>query len=461
MNKAQNLITYKIKYSCDESLLDILNQYNCVLKFTYNRLLENPKLTTKELTALQKTLNNCDLIGSHLKNSAIYDAKSLVEKSTEPIIFGGKNLFKQRCQHKISRDDFILKRLRPLNCVGEACRGANRHFKIIDNSTIYFNLNKHQRFILNLQNVGTKRSKELSRLIELQNNCQMPITYKLDLDYVYLTFDYNMLKTYTYKVKQNRVIAIDLNPNSIGWSVVDWLSENTYHIVQAGTFSLKPLNDYRDSKSVASNSDFHKYITNKRKHEVIHITKHLFEICKHYKCEIFAIENLNNIKTSDKSLGHKFNKLVNNVWCRGLLVQQIKKYVNSSSTVLVEVQPQYNSYIGNLVFRQEHLPDECLASIEIGRRGFEFATQYIFNRRLHKKTVIFPELELVKSQLVLSLEELDIDVPNFSSWMNILSVVKKSGVKYRFSTSEAKKWHEEGLFSKKYNKLYLKVYTFI
>ncbi len=460
MNKAQNIVTYKIKYSCNESLLEVLNQYNCVLKFTYNRLLENPKLTTKELTTLQKTLNNCDLIGSHLKNSAIYDAKSLIEKSTEPIIFGGKNLFKQRCQHKISRDDFILKRLRPLNCVGEACQGANRHFKIIDNSTIQFNLNRHQRFTLSLQNVGTKRRKELSKLIELQNNCQMPITYKLDLDYVYLTFDYNMLKTYTYKVNQNRVLAIDLNPNSIGWSVVDWYSENTYHVVQSGTFSLKPLNDYRDSKSVASSSDFHKYITNKRKHEVIHIAKQLFEMCKHYKCEIFAIENL-NIKTSDKSLGHRFNKLVNNIWCRDLLVQQIKKHVNSSSTVLIEVPPQYNSYIGNLVFRQEHLPDECLASIEIGRRGFEFATQYIFNRRLRKKTVIFPELELVKSQLALSLEELGIDVPKFNSWIDILSAVKKSGVKYRFSTSEAQKLHSEGLFSKIYNKLYLKVYTFI
>ena len=460
MNKAQNLVTYKIKYSCNDSLLDILNQYNCVLKFTYNRLLENSKLTTKELTALQKTLNNCDLISSHLRNSAIYDAKSLVEKSIEPIIFGGKNLFKQRCQHKISKEDFTLKRLRPLNCVGEACKGANRHFKIIDNSTIQFNLNKNQRFTLNLQNVGTKRSKELSRLIEFQNNCQIPITYKLDLDYVYLTFDYNVLKTYTYKVKQNRVIAIDLNPNSIGWSVVDLISEDKYNIIQAGTYSLKPLNDYRNSKSVASSNDFHKYITNKRKHEVIHIAKQLFEICKHYKCEIFAIENL-NMKTSNKNLGHKFNKLVNNMWCRDLLVQQIKKRINSSSTILVEVQHQYSSYIGNLVFRQEHLPDECLASIEIGRRGFEFATQYIFNRRLHKKTVIFPELELVKSQLILSLEELGIDVSNFDSWIDILSAVKKSGVKYRFSTSEAQKWHTEGLFSKKYNKLYLKVYTFI
>ena len=104
------------------------------------------------------------------------------------------------------------------------------------------------------------------------------------------------------------------------------------------------------------------------------------------------------------------------------------------------------------------LPDECLAFIEIGRRGFEFATQYIFNRRLHKKTVIFPELELIKSQLALSLEELGIDVHIFNSWINILSAVKKSGVKYRFSTSEVQRWHAEGLFSNFYKNRYIIVY---
>ena len=133
----------------------------------------------------------------------------------------------------------------------------------------------------------------------------------------------------------------------------------------------------------------------------------------------------------------------------------------SSSTTLIEVQPQYNSYIGNLVFRQEHLPDECLASIEIGRRGFEFATQYIFNRRPHQKTVIYPKLELVKNQLTLSLEELGVDVSNFDSWKNILSVVKESKVKYRFSTSEAQICHSEGLFSKFYKQKYLMVYKYL
>ena len=455
----QNLITLKIKYSCDNSILNVIRQYNSVLKFTYNRLLENPKLKTAEITKLQKNLNHCDLIGSHLKNSAIYDAKSLVERSTEPIVFGGKYLFKQRCQHKIDRDDFLLKRLRPISSVGEANQKANRLFDIVDNQTIIFKLSKPQHFELKLQQIGSKRLKELNKLIELQNNKQVAITYKLDLDYVYLTFDYNMLKTYTYRVNQNRVIAIDLNPNSIGWSVVDWLSESNYNVIQSGTFSLKTLNDYRDSKSVASNSNFHKYITNKRNHEIIHIAKELFNLCKYYHCEIFSIEDL-NMKVSDKKLGHKFNKLVNNNWNRNLLVNQLQKHINSSTTVLVEAQPQYNSYIGNLVFRQEHLPDECLASIEVGRRGFEFATQYIFNRRPHQKTVIYPKLELVKNQLIQSLEELNIDVPNFDCWKDILSAVKESKVKYRFSTSDAQHM-SEGLFSKFYKQKYLLIYKYL
>jgi len=456
----QNLITLKIKYSCNTSILDVIRQYNSVLKFTYNRLVENSKLKTSEITQLQKNLNNCDLIGSHLRNSAIYDAKSLVEHSDKHIIFGGKCLFKQRCQHKIDKDEFLLKRLRPINSIGEANQKANRLFDIVNNQTIMFKLNRQQHFELKLQQVGTKRLKELNRLIELQNNKQVAITYKLDLDYVYLIFDYNSLKTYDYKVKFNRVMAIDLNPNSIGWSIVDWFAENKYTMIQSGTFSLKPLNDYRNSKSVASDSNFHKYITNKRNYEIIHIAKDLFTLCRHYHCEIFSIEDL-NIKASDKKLGRDFNRLVNNNWNRNLLVNQIKKHINSSSTTLVEVQPQYNSYIGNLVFRQEHLPDECLASIEIGRRGFEFATQYIFSRRSHQKTVIYPKLELVKNQLTLSLEELGIDIPNLESWKNILSAVKESKVKYRFSTSEAQIYHSEGLFSKFYKYKYLKIYVYL
>lgn len=453
-----NLVTYKIKYNCNESLLPVIKQYNSVLRFTYNRLL-NSKLSTKELTVLQKTLNNTEMIQSHLRNSAIYDAKTLIAKSTTPIIFGGKKLFMQRCKQQITYEEFQIKKLFPLTSIGEMCKGANRLFKIIDNKTISFNLNKNTHYMLNLVDVGSKRSRELDQLLKLQANKQIAINYKLDVDYVYLTFDYNMLKNYTYRVKKNRVMAIDMNPNSIGWTITDW-SNDSYHLVKAGTISIKPLNDFRDSKSVESSSDFHKYITNKRNHEIIHIAKDLFNLCKHFKCETFAIEKL-NMMSSDKEKGRRFNKLCNNVWNRNLFVQQLTKHIQSSSTTFIEVLPQYTSFIGNLVYRQEHLPDECLSSIEIGRRGLEFTNQYIFNRRLQQKTIVFPEIESVKSRIVLSLEELNIDVPDLNNWTALYSAVKKSKQKYRFSSSEAQAYRSGVLFSKFHKHKYILVYNYL
>ena len=453
-----NLVTYKIKYNCNDSLLQVIKQYNSVLRFTYNRLLTD-RLSTKELTVLQKTLNNTEMIQSHLRNSAIYDSKTLLAKSTTPIVFGGKKFFLKRCKQQITREEFQLKKLFPLTSIGEMCKGSNRLFKIIDNNTISFNLNRNLHYTLNLTEVGSKRSKEINQLLKLQSNSQIAITYKLDLDYVYLTFDYNIVKNYVYRVKSNRVMAIDMNPNSIGWTITDW-SNDSYHLVKAGTISIKPLNDYRDSKSVASSSDFHKYITNKRNHEVIHIAKDLFNLCKHFKCETFAIEKL-NMMPSDKEKGRRFNKLCNNVWNRNLLTQQLTKHIHSSSTTFIEVLPQYTSFIGNMVYRQEHLPDECLSSIEIGRRGFEFTNQYIFKRRLLQKNVVFPDLESVKSRIVLSLEELNIDVPDFNNWTTLYSAVVKSKQKYRFSSSEAQQYNSEVLFSKFYKHKYVQVYNYL
>src|SRR5574344_304674 len=167
-----NLVTYKIKYNCNDSLLSVIKKYNSVLRFTYNRLLDE-RLSTKELTVLQKTLNNTDLIQSHLRNSAIYDSKTLISKSTTPIIFGGKKLFIKRCKQDISHEEFQIKKLFPLTSIGEMCKGANRLFKIIDNKTISFNLNRNLHYRLNLVDVGSKRSRELDKLLKLQANRQI------------------------------------------------------------------------------------------------------------------------------------------------------------------------------------------------------------------------------------------------------------------------------------------------
>ena len=462
--KNENPITMKIKYSTDELSLGYIfhvrEDFNKVLRFTYNRVVENPKYSTKELTAFQSKLNNIDGCKSHLKNSCIYKSKEIYNQNKDDnpqkVIFGGRKNFINRCKLNISNEEFVEKRTLPIYSVGESNQHGNRLFKIVDNHTIIFKPDKQHHIQLNLENVGKNREKTLLKLIELQKANCISLTYELDLEYVYITYDNSIFENYRYAIKSNRTMAIDVNPNYIGWSVCDWKQDYDFHLVASGMFSLEPLNRYQDSLSVSSDSKEAKYITNKRKHEVIEIAKELFKLCKHYHCEVFAMEDL-SMKTSNLGKGRKLNRLINGQWNRNLLFQQIRKHILSSSTTLVEVQPQYSSIVGNLVNRNLELPDPVLASIEIGRRGHEFSCQYIFARRQHDKTVILPSLETVKESIIQSLEELGIDAPEFSDWKELWSVVKKSKVKYRFPLLERL---SNSPFSQKYKQKLEIVYNF-
>ena len=146
-----NIITLKLKYSTDENsktrILEYIKNYNNVLRFTYNRLHENKDLKTKEITVLQKTMNNI-FVDSHFKNSAIFDSKSLLHN--DKVIFGGKKLFIDRCQNKISKDEFQIKKLRPLYSVGESDKKGNRKFSIITENHIIFKPNKNEHFLLEI-----------------------------------------------------------------------------------------------------------------------------------------------------------------------------------------------------------------------------------------------------------------------------------------------------------------------
>lgn len=462
--KNNNPLTLKIKYSCldSESVIihNILEAYNPVLRFTFNRVEENSKLTTKELSEIQtKYEHKADIIGSHLLNSMQYQAKAMFDaKGDKPVIFGGRKNFIRRCQQKITKEEWQELRLVPIYSVGEANQKGNRLFRILNVTTILFKPNKDTHINLNLKSVGKNNIRKLRRLIELQNQKAIPLTYQLDMEYVYITYDNSIFENYEYSLKTNRVIAIDLNPNYIGWSVVDWRDNYNFNLVDGGMFSLKALNDYRDSLHIKTTDPESIYVTDKRRHEIIDIAKQLFNICKHYHCECFAIEDLSiSSVTSDDIEIRKLRKLINNHWNRKLLIQQITKHIKSSSTKLVEIQHQYSSIIGNLVNRKLNLPDPILASIEISRRGFEYSSQYIFKRRPKQKTVIFPSFNVVKQIISLSLEELGVIVPTLEKWEDVFQLVKNPEVKYRVPLSNEQL---DSPCSKFYKRKYLTVYNF-
>ena len=455
-----NMITLKLKYSTDENsktrILEYIKNYDNVLRFTYNRLHENDKLKTKEITELQKSMNNI-FVDSHFKNSAIFDSKSLLKN--DKVIFGGKKLFINRCQNKISKKEFQLKKLRPIYSVGQSDRKGNRKFSIVTENHIIFKPTREEHFLLEI-NPSKNYQKYLLELSDLASQKKIPIDFKLDLNYVYITFDLNKLKferIISDKIK-DRYFAIDMNPNYVGYTVIDWIDGQNYKIVDKGCFSLKDLNDYDDSlkgKGIASDSKERKYISDKRNYEISDIAHKLERIANHYKCEFFVMEDL-TIPSKDNGKGKRFNRLCNQQWCRNRFCNILKKLCKLDKIKVLEVIPNYSSFIGNLVYRKEKLPDFVLSSIEISRRGYEFNHQYILKDKEQKKNIVqgnFDEDKVVYTQ---SLEELGVS-KQFSSFQELYDKIKKSKTRYRFLLDSC----NYAVFRKKHIKTYQTLYKFV
>lgn len=442
-----HLITYKFRYEADDEakgfIMKCMKQYTSMLHCAYNRVTEG--MNPKQVRDFLKTqINNVELMDSAMAACAQQQASGINERiksSDNPdrkMIFGGKNNYIRRCKGLISKEEYREKRISPLMSIGEANQKANRKFKINqDLHTITFQINRYNHHTLTLKGVYGKREKVLAKLYELQEKKEIPITYQLDREHVYLSFDESLVEKYTRKrFVENRVMAIDMNPNYIGWSVVDWKGESEFNIVKSGVFSIKKINDMSEvlSKSHTDSEDPRKiYISNKRTHETYQISKKLIDICLHYKCESFCIEDL-DMKSKDSEKGRGYNRLVNSNWCRNKLELNLQKRCNIFDIRFFKVKPDFTSFVGNFLFRSLNLPDMVLASIEIGRRGYEFNLQYIKKSKEIKRNIVFPDLGAYRNFYVKSLEEFGIE--DGTGLRDIYYGLKKSKTRYRLSLEQ-------------------------
>lgn len=220
---------------------------------------------------------------------SLWEAKSLKTKGTK-VVFGGKKLFYNRMKGLISKEEYKLKKLSPLCSIGEITTKtvkSNRFFHIEDNlEAIIFKPNRYTRISLQIPKQKGYRLKTLTKLYQLQELHSIKIHYRLDTEYVYVTFEEADVWKYEHKSVTNRVLGIDLNPNYIGWSIVDWKSENDYTVIKSGIYSIKHVNDKDfelDRHSLPFTDPKRKYISNKRKFEVHEIAKNLINKALYYK----------------------------------------------------------------------------------------------------------------------------------------------------------------------------------
>ena len=429
--------TLKIPYQTTQENLDLIKeyqkQYSSCLHYFYNRVQEG--LSETQIKHLQ--LNNIELMDAWFKQSCVKEALQMKDK--EHLIFGGKLSFIKRLKGIISKDQYKENRLAPLYSIGTRTNpgiAGNQKFHLEQDLSLIFKPNRKTKIQLNLK----YRNKRLLKLLYLnQETRKFSLTYKLDQKFVYISFNEDQLDNQIQLEQiKNRVLALDLNPNYIGWSIVDWKSSSEFNVIKSGIYSIKKLND-KDfnlkGKGLDSSSKERQYISNKRNYEVIQIAKTIINKAIYYKCQIVSIEDL-NIKSSDKELGTKFNKLVNNNWNRNQLINNLTKRCNIFNIKLLKVKPEYSSFIGNFLYRNLNMPDMVLASIEIGRRAYEFYNQYISKTKEIKKNIIQPDLNLFNDLIFKSLEEFNIQREQFKDLVDLYYLFKKSKCKYRLSIDQ-------------------------
>ena len=454
------MLTLKLKYKCfDEEYYDILQkymlQYSSCLHYLYNRLSDNNgDISEKDLrTFTNISINNINLLDSWFKQSCVkesialyksfktrynehesnreyelnklefkhnihkisdtqYSKKKKYINSHIKLIFGGKQLNSDRTRNKISKETYKKHKLNPISSIGESQFYGNRKFKLNEDLTILFKPSNKLHFTLQL-NYGQNQKNILCNLLELSLYKSISLSYKLDNEYIYISYDESLLnKLYKHNSISNRILAIDMNPNYIGWSIVDWKSSSEFNVINSGVYSTKQFSDeYKNLNKLGnvSSDDLSRiYLNNKRSYETVKIAQNIISKAIYYKCQIISIEDL-NIKSKDKDKGKSYNALCNNHWLRNVFVNQLIKLTNLYKIQLLKVKPEYSSFIGNFLYRSLQLPDMVLSSIEIGRRGYEFYNQYITKTKNIKKNIIQPDINDFINFYKMSLEELNIE----------------------------------------------------
>lgn len=494
-------LEYWTDESSERILNDYLRQYNSCLHVVYNFIKDNSLSTNYQehiktgSIVLEKmySLNNVDLIvyNYHLRGCVISDACDMIkaeealkvsdesklngykedlvglkeyrknlhsgkktkrtdqkirklEKKITSIenrkyvaVFGGNNNFVSRCKGNISREDFLVKRISPLYSKGST-EHFNRLFCFVDETTILFKPTKDLHITLK---IGERKHKhQIKTLLAAQNNKELPCTFKLGHEHIYISYEPSKLnerKHSSVSNIQNRYMSIDLNPNHIGYTVTDWYSENCFKIIDKGIFSIKEINDDHFSlkgKGIPSDDPRRIYVNNKREHEVYEISKNLVNIAIHYRCGTFCVEKL-NISSDDKNRGRKYNSLCNNMWNRDKLVGNIQKRCDIFRIKFTEIMPNYSSFVGNFLFRSLDLPDMVLAAFEIGRRTYQYTYNNTLPKDERKKNILLPDVGMFEGFLAKSLEEFGIE-DTFRDLRRTYEIFKKARKTYRLSVDQ-------------------------
>ena len=424
--------TIKLKIMNPIDLDYELRTYNSVVHFAYNRFHDDNSVKEKDVRSQVNQLFKGKL-NSWLLQCAIKEGKSIQERNeSKKVIFGGKSLYKRYLRKLINKEEFDKQRQLPISSQGEMLQKGNRMFDFhFYNQSLVFKISKDKHINIQLGHIHRNLQKELNKLNELCYNKKATVSIKLNNDYIWITYDEKLLcdSVKFNGLKDNRVMGLDMNPNYIGLSIIEFDKEDKFEVLHKQVFDLKELTDKNTS-------------TNKRQYEIIKICHTISNLINYWKCKRLSIEDL-NIKSSDKGQGKNFNRLCNNVWDRSLIFNKLLMLSNIYGYELVEVNPVYSSFIGNLVYGDDTTPDMVAASIEIARRGY----------KKYEKNWFYPIFDIDCLD-----ERWKQTLTGVRNWKDAFLKIKNSKVKYRVLLNDIV---QNAVFSKYNRKSKVVIYSFV
>ena len=423
-------IKLQIKYNSDDDI-NIVKEYirlqNNIIRLSYNRFKDD--LSEKEIRNYLKNMNlSSELISidSWFIQSGIYKAKEMYNKDLEyskktnifpKRIFGNKSNLIRRSKNLISKEEFKSNRNLPLLIIGEAPQKGNRKFNFNSLDKIIFKPFIRRKIEINLPQIRNNYKKELNLLIKHSNRNKIPYQIQLNENNIWITFDEEKLKELERQEKniiksndfiKNRYCGIDLNPNYIGFSVKDPISNKIIHTEQIDLSRLTGK----------------KYNSNKLDHETKEIFHYIGRKLKSLNVEFVFLEKL-NFKNGSKNKGRNFNRLVINQWNRSIPEKILHKYFKKK---LFKINAAYSSTIGNCIYNYS---DPINASLEIGRRGFEVII--LKKKKEGGSSSFYPEFDLKMMREEIRNQTAHLEL---NSWKELNDSLKNSKMRYRVSLDD-------------------------
>jgi len=177
------VITIKKKHSItDKYFLDLLDQYNNVIRFSYNRIIKDGITKQSDLEHVVKdTMSNIDCLDASWIKCAVKQATDL--QRDKKMYFGGKNNFFKRKYNKIESYD----KNSPIEMRGSCNDKGNRKADLVDNKFI-FKPKKGVKFEIDMI-LSKKEAKMLSIIEEESKLGKNYFNFKIDKEHVYISFE--------------------------------------------------------------------------------------------------------------------------------------------------------------------------------------------------------------------------------------------------------------------------------